>query len=271
MATPFFIVGSGRCGSTWLYYVLRDHPHIALTDEARVLEFLYHCTVWAGVPYNQTVELGTRDGVNALGIVHPDHIDAFAPLFTRHVKAICEDFYRERFKDKAFRYWGEKLPEPRAGASARYVWPDARYLVLVRDPRDVLCSWRAHAKKPQVARDFPELTDLTAMSFARSWDAVYRGLAEVLERPMTLRYEDLCADPRRHMQAILDFLDLEWAPELDRALAANVSFETHGTSSNLAATTGRWRTDLGEGDHSELMAVCAETMRRYGYDPDEAR
>jgi len=271
MVSPFFIVGSGRCGSTWLYYVLREHPHIALTDEARVLEFLYHCTVLAGVPHNQKVQLSTRDGVTMQGVVHADHVDLFAPLFTAHAKTICEDFYRQRFKDKAFRYWGDKLPEPRAAVSARYVWPDTRYLVLVRDPRDVLCSWRAHANKPFVARDFPELRGLPATSFARSWDAVYRGLDEVLEAPMLLRYEDLCADPRRHIGAILEFLDLAWVPELDRALAANESFENHGTSSDLAASNGRWRRDLGDDDLRQLLEVCAGTMRRFGYDPAEPR
>ncbi|MEZ5967011.1 MAG: sulfotransferase [Planctomycetota bacterium] len=271
MASPFFIVGSGRCGSTWLYYVLRDHPHIAMTDEARVLEFLYHCTVLAGTPHNQKVELATRDAATMQGVVHADHVGLFAPLFTRHVKAICEDFYRERFPGKAYRYWGDKLPEPRAALSARYVWPDARYLVLVRDPRDVLCSWRAHARKPHVARDFPELQDLPVAPFARSWDVIYRGLQQELDDPLLLRYEDLCAEPRRHIQAILDYLGLAWAPELDRALDANESFANHGTSNDLAATNGRWRRDLGDSDLSELLAVCADTMRRFGYDPAESR
>jgi hypothetical protein len=265
------IVGSGRCGSTWLYHVLRDHPHLALTDEARVLEFLYHCNMLAGVPHHETVQLGTRDGVVMQGVVHAAHVPLFAPLFTRHAKAICEEFYRLRFPDKDYRYWGDKLPEPRAAASARYVWPDTRYLVLVRDPRDVLCSWRAHAARPQIAREYPELVGLTATAFAASWNAVYRGFAAVLEAPLTLRYEDLCADPRRHIGAILDFLDLEWVPALDAALAKNASFESHGTSASLAATTGRWRTDLGDADHRELVAACADTMRQFGYDPDEPR
>lgn len=271
MATPFFIVGSGRCGSTWLYYVLRDHPEIALTDEARVLEFLYHATVLAAVPHHERVELGTRDGVTMQGIVHADHVASFAPLFTRHAKVICEEFYRERFADKNYRYWGDKLPEPRAAASARYVWPDARYLVLVRDPRDVFCSWHAHARREKVAHDFPELVGLTMASFARSWNAVYRGFAEVLEAPMTLRYEDLCADPRRRIGEVLRWLDLPWTEEVERAFMANESFASHGTSANLAATNGRWRRDLREDDRIELVEACGETMRHFGYDPDERR
>ena len=38
MGTCFFIVGSGRCGSTALYLLLKDHPCVALTNEARGFE-----------------------------------------------------------------------------------------------------------------------------------------------------------------------------------------------------------------------------------------
>ena len=50
MASPFFIVGSGRCGATWMYFVLREHPEIAMTNEGRVLDYVYFCHELVRVP-----------------------------------------------------------------------------------------------------------------------------------------------------------------------------------------------------------------------------
>jgi hypothetical protein len=151
------------------------------------------------------------------------------------------------------------------------VWPDARYLVLVRDPRDVLCSWRCHATKSQVAQDFPELRDLAASVFARSWKAVYTGFKKELPNSMWMRYEDLCAEPRRQISAVLDFLELEWEPELDSVLGARDLFESHGTSRDLASTIGRWRRDLCDDDIREVVSHCADAMRGLGYDTNADR
>jgi hypothetical protein len=40
-ATPFFITGTGRSGSTFLYLLLRAHPKIAITNEARIIDALW--------------------------------------------------------------------------------------------------------------------------------------------------------------------------------------------------------------------------------------
>ncbi len=265
MASPFLIVGSGRCGSTWLYSILREHPEIALTNEARVLDFLYFCVELAGVPASEVRELVTREPLRMRGIVREENLATWARVFTPHAKNACEDFYRQTFPGKRFAWWGDKLPDPRAAWSARYVWPDARYLVLVRDPRDVLCSWRAHARRPGVARDYPELVDLTAEALARSWNAIYRGVTEQLARPLWLRYEDLRREPRARIGEVLASLDLGWTAEVERALQQDSTFADHATAATPDATIGRWRAELPEGDARAIERACAELMRRFGY------
>jgi hypothetical protein len=36
--TPFFLLGTGRCGSNWIYQLLERHPQVALTDGARFVD-----------------------------------------------------------------------------------------------------------------------------------------------------------------------------------------------------------------------------------------
>ena len=40
MKQPFFILGSGRSGSTFLYHLLSAHPQVALTNEANLADAL---------------------------------------------------------------------------------------------------------------------------------------------------------------------------------------------------------------------------------------
>jgi hypothetical protein len=266
MPSPFFIIGSGRCGATWMYTVLREHPDIAMTDEARVLDFLYFCAELVNVPYSRRAAVPPRESVELRGIVRDPYVATLSPVFLRHVKAICEDFYATYFAGRSYKWWGDKLPDPRAAMAARRVWPDTRYVVLVRDPRDVLTSWRAFAEKPEIARGDPQLVGLAAETLARSWDAVYRNVFLQLEKPLIVRYEDLRREPRRHVGEMLALLGLDWTPQMERVLAAEEVFLTHGTSSSPEASLGRWRTELPAEDVRVVERICGETMERFAYE-----
>ncbi len=265
MPSPLFIVGSGRCGSTWLYSILRQHPGIALTNEAKVIDFLYFCAELAAVPVNRRAEFFTNETVEMRGLVHADYVDTFVTVFHRHVKAICEDFYATQFAGRDYAFWGDKLPDPRAAATARWVWPDARYLVLVRDPRDVLCSWWAFAKRADIARDDPKLVGVSAQSLADSWRLLYSGVLEQLDGALQVRYEDLRADPRPRVAEILAWLGLPWVNGLDAELDAGQVFASHGTAATPAATIGRWQRELSQEDIRTVERVCGPLMQRFGY------
>jgi hypothetical protein len=265
MPTPFFMVGSGRCGSTWLYSVLRHHPAMALTNEAKVLDFLYFCVELAAVAADETREFFTNQTVRMRGLVGRDYTEAWSAAVSRHAKAICEDFYATVFAGRPYRVWGDKLPDPRAAVMARWVWPAARYLVLVRDPRDVLCSWRAFARRAAVARTDPKLVGLTAEALANSWQRLYSGVLEQLDAPLVQRYEDLRREPRRYIGDILAHVGLEWTAEVERALPAAETFASHGTSASPEATIGRWRGELAPEDVRTVEATCGELMRRFDY------
>ncbi len=266
MPRPFFIVGSGRCGATWLYEILRHHERIALTNEARVLDFLYFCNELVNLPSSRLGACVPCESITMRGLVRDAYLPTLSKVFLRHCKDICEAFYREHFADRDYLWWGDKLPDPRVALGAQRLWPDARYLLLVRDPRDVLCSWRAFAKRREVHEQHPELLDYPASILAASWQAIYSGLPQELDDVMILRYEDLCAQPRQHIEAFLGYLDLAWSDSVAQALRANRSFEIHGTSASLEASLGRWRSELSAADVEIIEGVCSDVMQTFGYE-----
>jgi hypothetical protein len=142
---------------------------------------------------------------------------------------------------------------------ARLFFGTVREIVLIRDPRDLLCS----------AMAFWNLAAEEALDVLRS------GLSRLariirLAGPDTLviRYEDLLLDPTGSRLAIAKFIGLEQPPQ--PAEATGGLFERHGTAGNPAASIGRWKRDLSP----ELIAACdagfGTFMRDFNYPPGNA-
>lgn len=84
----------------------------------------------------------------------------------------------------------------------RSVFPQARFVVLVRDPRAVTLS---------VKKWNPSPNELLFMN----WCSAYAtALHDVADDCLFVRYEDLCADPARELDRIARFASLEARPEL---------------------------------------------------------
>ncbi|MDA0373909.1 MAG: sulfotransferase [Planctomycetota bacterium] len=263
MERHFSILGSGRCGSTWVHEILSSHPAVALTNEGGVIAFLHFAANMAGLPRFQRGSFAPIEGHPVQGIVSKRASGAFAEIFSRHALQMCREFYRTTFRGRKFRWWGEKLLDLRMALDLQRWMPDAHYVLLVRDPRDVLCSWRAHGRRRNDSQG--RLEHLDARVFADSWRAIYEDGAPKLRNTLTVRYEDLLAKPRQKVKAILDHLGLEWHEGIDATLGPSAWFAEHGTSDTPHESIGRWRRDLGDDELAIVEEVCGAPMERFGY------
>jgi hypothetical protein len=134
-----------------------------------------------------------------------------------------------------------------------------REIVLIRDPRDLLCSamafWNLAAE---------EALDVLRSGLSRLARIIRNAGPDIL----VMRYEDLLLDPIGSRLAIAKFIGLEQPPQ--PAEATGAFFEKHGTAGNPAASIGRWKRDLAP----ELIAACEASfgtfMRDFNYPPGNA-
>jgi hypothetical protein len=132
-----------------------------------------------------------------------------------------------------FRYFAEKThtdPELRGGV--RFLFPEAREIILIRDPRDLLCSYNKFFRTAPA-----EATKLISAHLK------YLTSGRDTNNSLFVRYEDLVADQTAALWRICEYLEL---PRSDDMLKDEGTFVSHGTSDSPAASIGRWRDELGE-------------------------
>lgn len=265
MLQPVFIVGSGRTGSTLLYRLLDRHPRIALTNEGHVADFLDFCLRFAELPQKQAEKFILHFPTKLHGLIRKDCIPAFTKVFGAHLPTILEDFYRERFADREFTHWGDKLPAPEVGVKLQNLYPHAKYIVLVRDPRAICSSLFAMSNKDLPAADLLRSTSLE--TWTSTFRNEYAAFDKYLTHQITVRYEDLVRDFRGEADRILGFFGLDGLEEMLADFAALPDIKTHPTTESVEHSLVAWKGRLSAEQIAEIESSCSELMQRFGYEP----
>lgn len=180
-----------------------------------------------------------------------------------------------RFQDAVFRYytkigspqtpWGWKFPETYLiGACVERTFPQARYIHMVRDGRDL--AFKRHlTDDPNRRLGKKLLTHIGAIGLPHhlqaslSWafqvdrfDAFCTGLPA--ERVFYLRFEDMCRQPLALMQRLCDFLHIPMTESCERYLAGQLE------SGKLAQYKSEDPLKI-----KEVESVIGSTLKRHGY------
>jgi hypothetical protein len=154
-----------------------------------------------------------------------------------------------------------------------------RVVHVVRDPRGVLNSWSREVALPPGAGPRDHLKRRPARQVLRRWLTVNLMIGRLERRGvplLRLRYEDLVADPRAAMRAVMGLSGLETAEQdlafigpdgVDRAVShaptgGRVRFRTGPMPLRLDE---KWRRELSPVRQRMAASVCRPLMRRYGY------
>ncbi len=166
--------------------------------------------------------------------------------------------------------WGDKTPMYMQRLPLlEELFPDARYVHLIRDGRDTAVSFLS--MPPGIMTRtwaHPE----TAAEFACQWRAeveAARALGtRVGDRYLETRYEELVADPEGGLRLICELAGLEFDPVmLEYAGNVDVSAKPHQQSLQRAPTPGLrdWRTELSPTDVTAFEEVSGDLLRELGY------
>ncbi len=272
MTAPFFIVGNDRSGTTMLRLILDRGPDVAIPPESM---FLTDVTLPGG-------DGGAWDEDAAQLLMqrvwqHPKvrlwDLPGPAPRMPRGLspEAARRCVLAAPFEAYARRHgklrWADKTPHYVHHVDELLeIWPAARFVVLVRDGRDVALSLRGMPFGPN-----------NAWAAAQWWARGIRAGALAAERHpdqvRTVRYEDLVRDPAAEVSALCAFLELRYCDEMlalehgDRTkiVADQVGWFPTLFEGISTRAVGRWEREMPLREQAVFAALAAGELAELGY------
>jgi len=249
-ATPVFLVGFPRSGTTLLDQILASHPEVTTLEERDNLTDAAH-------------ELLAAPALERWAALPDETIGRLRELYWRRVGAGLA-------QAPAGRIFVDKQPLNAVLLPLIHrLFPAARIILALRDPRDVVLSCYQQRFGMNVA-----MYQLLRLDTAAAYYAAVMRLVEVSRRRLPLhlhavKYEDVVARFEDTIRGVLAFLDLEW-DESVRGYVATARQRTITTPSEAqvvrplyGSSCGRWR-NYREFLEPHLPAL-APWLRTFGY------
>lgn len=274
---PFFIIGSGRCGTTLLRRMLIAHPDVYIPPESWMLG---RCVklwrqnpslTWRDRVYLIVAQFEYTPGMREAG--WPELAPVAKRLLEVEPKArslarIIDMVYRFSAQDDSdCRRWGDKTPLSTFSLPRiRSVFPSAKFIHLIRDGCDVTFSC-LQAGRYQDLR-------LAARRWAASTKLASRFCQRYHGQCLEVRYEQLVLKPEETLRQVCDLLDLEFLPRMVESedmtsKMKNVS-KTNPFTENVrrpvfADSIGKGRRALSADQRQLIAPIIGKELERLGY------
>jgi hypothetical protein len=203
------VVGAPRSGTTLLRLMLDAHPELAIPPETGFLAAAAGLKGEGDSLRRALFELITQFPQEApawadFGIAAGEFEEALARIEPFTCAAGVRAFYRLYAERQGKTRYGDKTPgHAKHLAAIENLLPEAHFIHLIRDGRDVALSWREQWFAP--GREIETL--------AREWQSWVRAARERgarCRRYLEVRYEELIQEPRAALARICTFLELEF-------------------------------------------------------------
>lgn len=248
--SPLFLLGFPRSGTTLLDRMLSAHPGVVSIEEQETLVDAHRDFVVA------------EDGLARLSEIDERSRSGYAAA------------YRRRVADAAGRGAPvilDKLPLHSIFLPViATLFPAARIIMVVRDPRDVCLSCFMQRFELNTAMAHFLDLELTAEYYRSVMELALDSLERFPIRYRQVRYEDLVSGPEPILRDLLSFMDLDWDGRvldyLSRVPGSHIDTPSYRQVSRplYQTSVGRWRRYAEQ--LAPVMEILAPLVTRLGYE-----
>lgn len=254
-SAPIFLLGFPRSGTTLLDQILDAHPALTTMEEKDALDQV-------------------RRAVQQLPGGYPQALARLDEAAISDLRQLYHDEVRRHVGDLGGRALIDKMPLNTIDAGLIFrLFPNARILLALRHPCDVVLSGFMQAMQPNAAMVLFDSLNSTATFYAEVMELWQRYRQVLPLSVLTIRYEDLVADLAAETRRILDFLGLAWD---DAVLGYAQHARTRAISTPsyhqvvqpiYQRSVHRWRNYAFAFD--EALPMLRPFIEEFGYGPGE--
>jgi hypothetical protein len=275
---PFFILGAQRSGTTLLRLILNAHPDVAIPQEGtfwmpllRDLRADFGAAIPPGRLRSYLRYLQKNDQFLTWGLPRDGLLNAFAGRTGVKLADLMAFAYGAFARQHGKPHWGDKTPSFfRNVPDLVRLFPQARFLYVVRDGRDVYLSTR---KMLTGRGNLP----VAALEWRHKNLRLERDLARcAADRHVRLRHEDLLSRPDETLRGLCRFLGLEYSDRMLEFHRRSHEFTDRHHSDLIfkpldPSAQGRWRSALKPSDAAAFEVFAGDVLARNGYPLSTAR
>jgi hypothetical protein len=284
MTNPFvFLFGCPRSGTSLLNRMVAAHPQIAMAKRMPKL----------------VQKFEDRDGLTADGMVAPEFIHALlergrfgrtrlTPNMRQDLDSLLNSRRGVSYPDLISRIFdrvAEDRGKPLAGTktnklvpsirTAHQLWPDAKFVHIIRDGRDLCLSAIQWRRAPTLAEHYATWNQDAVSTAALWWEWNVRMVCEAGSSLASgsyyeIRYESFVAHPADECAALCDFLGVPFDEAMLRFNEGKERTEPGLSAKHawLPPTPGLrdWRTQMRAEDIERFEAVAGDLLSELGYD-----
>lgn len=273
--SSFFVVGSGRNGSTLLSAMLNQHPEIMLPPEQwclylSIIKFrLLNYLNWNDLVKIVVGEFSNKEKTQGWDI----NFDEFYPIANRlegkerNLRKLIEEIYKYYGEQKGIEFttWGDKTPLNTVYLDYMLpVFSDSKYIFLLRDGRDVISSMLRTREKD---------VEFGIWKWKNSI-AKYKQLKKYIQKRnlLLVYYENLLNKPEKELTKIVKFLDYNYEDQMLNFQKSSNQLGIEGLShhdnlkkSLLKNRIGIWKERLSEDEKEYVHSSIEKELKEFNY------
>lgn len=273
-----FLISQPRAGSTMLQRILGGHPDIHTVSEPWLMLHPFYALRAEGyiTEYNeQPARVAVEGFLRLLPGGRDDYVESLRRAYTYLYQQALAQSGKLYFLDKTPRYYFviDELYE---------TFPEAHYIILLRNPLAVLCStlnkWIKKDSKERWFRLYERRHDLI-----RAPGLLLGGIGLLGKRCIVIHYEDFVKDPGGRLQQICEILGIPFTLEIIEYGLQDLPLWRHGDQGYVYQHTrpvslaaDKWIQQLEDPQvwrlaHDYLQLLGVETVEQMGYAYRELR
>jgi len=260
-----FVGGFPGGGTDLIKTIMNSHPEIYLNGEMPLLKNIEDYGYGPQSKFKSLEEIQSFQHVlskmnlwnNIENINHDfsEEINKFDSLSRDEILKVC-------FSKDERRVWGNKTPQNTENIELlSNLFPDARFLIITRDVRDICLSWR-----DKWGKDMIWCASKWSDRMSVSWNASRRMEGK---RVLFIRYEDLLLDTESTLQMICNFLFIPFSEKLlehHKYTSELIDGKRNYGRKIIKDNIAKWRNNLSEVFVERIEEIAFNAMETFNYE-----